>query len=242
MKTLCALAASSLLLLSSCGMVTIMSDNYDRNARLAVVSVNLDGLEAGDAGAAPPEHIPPITAKLLDQAEKLLGQKFRVVSAASLADRYQQLSFGARAAGTYTPIVAGKEMVNFTPARDQVVAGKLSADAVDKLVDGLGVDVVAVVYTKWSTSLEKTDLSVVKQNPGRGAEVTVMKLMPVVKTSLRVYMRGGEVVFEGSEQVVAQKYVESADTAVSVAASSSVRDAMVGAYFDGLRELVKQVH
>jgi hypothetical protein len=240
MKTPLSVVAASLLFMSGCGMITIHSDAYDRNDRLAIVSLDIDGIREANAGSAIPDYVTGITTALLSHTEQLLDKKFRVVKIATLADKYQQLSFGAPLAGSYSPTVGTQAMANFEPNRKQAVEAKLSAATVEQLTKALGVDAVAVVYSKWSTALKANSDGIIT-NQGPGLQISGRKLMPVVTTTLRIYRRGGDEVFHGREKIVPNKYVDSASTAISVRQSASVRKACADAYVEAMTKMVKHV-
>ncbi len=240
MKLHLPVVALALFFTSGCGMITIHSDAYNRNDRLAIVSLNLDGLSEGDAGSATPAHITPITNALLSHSEQLLNRKFRVVKIASLADKYAQLSFGQPLGGAYSPTVGAQAMTNFENDRQQAVEAKLSSATVDRLTEALGVDAVAVIYTRWTTARKRSNDGIIS-NEGPGLQILAYKLRPVVTTSLRIYRRGGDQVFEGREEVVALSYAESASTAQSVRERAKVRKTCTDAYVEGMTELVKHI-
>ncbi|MFT4841237.1 MAG: hypothetical protein ACI8UD_001195 [Planctomycetota bacterium] len=240
MKLLLPTVALALLFTSGCDMITIQSDAYNRNDRLAIVSLNLDGLSEGASAGETPEYIAAITAKMLGHSEQLLNRKFRVVKIATLADHYQALSFGEPFAGTYSPSVGNRAMTNFESDRKQAAKAQLSAATVDRLTEALGVDAVAVIYSKWTSALKANSDGIIT-NKGPGLQIIGQKLMPVVTTSLRIYRRGGDEVFQGREEIVPNKYVQSASTAVSVRESAGVRKACTNAYVEAMTKMVKHV-
>ena len=236
MKILLPVVALALFFTSGCGTITFQSDAYDRSDRLAIVSLNVAGISSGETGSATPAYITTMTNALLSHSEHLLKKKYRVVKIASLADKYQTLSFGEPLAGVYSPTIGAHAMTNFEKNR----VASLSPKTVDQLTEALGVDAVAVIYTKWTTQLKRSNDGIIT-NEGPGVQVMLLKHRPVVTTSLRIYRRGGDQVFEGREQAVAVAYADSADAAKAIRERAKARTACTEAYVEAMTELVKHI-
>lgn len=154
------LAASCLSLFALAGckaktmpMSQVVSDNS--GGKIAIVSLSVNDFNGSLQGWNKSNTDDILTAKMnemLTQAEGQLGGSFTVVPAADFtaSEGYQSLAGPDREVAVPSP--AGQPMRLFGENRKELVSTYLPADKAPKLCEAAGVNLLAVVYSEWTTA------------------------------------------------------------------------------------------
>ncbi|MBI5546153.1 MAG: hypothetical protein HY901_19865 [Deltaproteobacteria bacterium] len=151
---------AALSLLAACGgganMKAELDATKEKKAKMAVVSLTVSDfgktLQHGNS-----EDVGSLITKKMDEmlglTETAFGAKWTIVPAASIvaAEPYQKLAKSKAEGNVFAPKPAGAQMPIFAADRSDMVKTNLDPKMATDLCQALGVDLITVVYSEWTT-------------------------------------------------------------------------------------------
>src|SRR5574337_714441 len=124
--------------------------------KVAVVSLAVNDVAGtviiGSVGGSVPELIRGTVNHMVDDAEKKLGQKWKVIKAASFINNAGYRNTGVpKTLRVYVPKINGREMPVFTEVGKEIKSGQLNPQKAMTLCKALNVDGVVVIFSEWSS-------------------------------------------------------------------------------------------
>jgi hypothetical protein len=125
---------------------------------VAIVSISvsdLGGNVQGGIGSTPVSKlINDAVNTMVDDAEKKLGAKWKIVKVSSFIDNAGYRKPGVEKTLTvFVPQVNGKEMPVFTQVSKEIKGGILDAEKAKELCKALNVDGVVLIFSEWTSKV-----------------------------------------------------------------------------------------
>lgn len=124
--------------------------------KIAIVSFTVSdvagSVRAGSIGSTPvAQLIKGTVTKMLDDAEKKLGHKWKVTKVSSFisAAGYRKPSV-EKTLTVFVPRVNGKEMPVFTQVSKEIKGGVIDSQKAKDLCRALNVDAIVLIFSEWS--------------------------------------------------------------------------------------------
>lgn len=222
---------AALVPLVACGGGSAMKKDLDatrqNKAKMAVVSLTVSDF-GRSLQFANSSEVPALIQKKMDDmlatTEASLGQHWTIVPTAGIVgnDAYQKLGKSQAMDNVFAPKPTGVAMPIFAADRGDMVKTNLDPKLAGDLCAALGVDLIAVVYSEWTTMT--------------GGIVPTTKAY--AKTVLSIYDNQGRRLFKDRKDVEGSKTLGAFGRAQVDEASL---DVWVGAYKTGLETLLAKM-
>lgn len=200
----------------------------EKKAKLAIVSLTVNDY-GGQLQNTSNSNVEGLVAKKIDEMLGFSEQAFAsagwtVVPTSEIvaAPAYKKASVGKLFEGVYGPKPGGQEMLSLANRRKDLVKTQLDPKVASELCAGLGVDLVALVYSEWA----------VDTNSFTGLT------SPLTKNVVGVFDAQGRQLFQARQDEKGDKVLGAFGRAVVDAATL---DVWVGAFQKGLNTLIQKM-